>query len=428
MKKVVLAGVCLKEEKREFAYKMQECKELCKACGMEVVAEVIQNSNTIDQRTCFRSGKLEELAMEVTETDARLVVFYNPLRVQMAERIAAVVGCNVIDRTALILDIFSSRARTRQSKIQTEMARLSYDLPRVLQESGDSERSRGGAVNNRGSGEMRSAIIARKYKGRITELKKELSMIEARRSQDERRRNKTKLRRAALVGYTNAGKSSFMNAVLNRSNHNAGTDVYAEDVLFATLDTSVRMIDYQSSRFLLYDTVGFVSDLPSQLLDAFHSTLSAAKDADVLVQIVDVSDPLYREKIAITQQTLEQIGAQDVPILRIYNKIDLCDEKMLPDGICISCQTNEGIDKALDAVLKLLYPEEECVRVLLPYDKIAMFDEYKPVLRISVMEQNEDGMSLELKGPKRYTDAFRAYTIHNTGGNNEKDSLGKTQC
>ena len=221
----------------------------------------------------------------------------------MAERISAVAGCNVIDRTALILDIFSSRARSRQAKLQTEMARLQYDLPRLLNSDNDRERERGGGVTNRGSGEMRSAIVARKYQKRIQDLKKELKKIESQRQMDERRRSKTLLRRVALVGYTNAGKSSFMNCLIQNTEA-SGNEVFEKDMLFATLDTSVRKIVYDKKTFFLYDTVGFVSDLPHTLVEAFKSTLDAARDADLLVEIVDVSDDDYETKMEVTENTL----------------------------------------------------------------------------------------------------------------------------
>ena len=249
-----------------------------------------------------------DLSIDLEKMDVDLVVFYNSLSVQMAERISAVVGCNVIDRTALILDIFSSRARSRQAKLQTEMARLQYDLPRLLNSDNDRERERGGGVTNRGSGEMRSAIVARKYQKRIQDLKQELKKIESQRQMDERRRSKTLLRRVALVGYTNAGKSSFMNCLIQNTEA-SGNAVFEKDMLFATLDTSVRKIVYDKKTFFLYDTVGFVSDLPHTLVEAFKSTLDAARDADLLVEIVDVSDDDYETKMEVTENTLREIGA-----------------------------------------------------------------------------------------------------------------------
>lgn len=410
MKRIILAGVCVKEDANVFQMKMEECIALCNACNLEVVETITQNSNTMDTRHAFRTGKLEELSILVKDTNVDYVVFFNDLTVQMAERISACIGCNVIDRTALILDIFSSRAKSRQAKLQTEMARLQYDLPRLLNSDNDRERERGGSVNNRGSGEMRSAIVARKYQRRIQDLKDELSRIEKQNNQDERRRSKTLLRRVALVGYTNAGKSSYMNYLISHKSAN-GNVVLEKDMLFATLDTSVRKITAEKKTFFLYDTVGFVSDLPHTLIEAFKSTLSAAKDADLLVEIIDASDPDYETKIDVTEQTLKEIGANNIPVLKLFNKCDLLEEMKEFPGLCISTYTGENMDISLQKILEMLYPKEESLYCFLPYDKMGMFDEYKQVLNMDIMKQDEHGMTLQIHGPSDYVHAFDLYRL-----------------
>lgn len=409
MKHVILAGVCLNEDRNRFASKMEECRQLCIACGYETVAEIVQNSMSMDQNTAFRSGKMEELVRLVEETQADGIVFCNTLSVSASSRIAEMTGVSVVDRTALILDIFSSRARTRQAKLQTEMARLQYALPAVSNVKGESERSRGGSVNNRGAGEMRSALIARKYRSRISELKKELANIETRRHEDERRRSKTLLKRVALVGYTNAGKSSLMNMILERYGGN-GSRVMSEDMLFATLDTSVRLVQYKQYAFLLYDTVGFVSDMPEPLLDAFYSTLSIAKEADLLINVIDGHES-YEEKTEVTEETLRKIGAQDIPVLRVYNKMDLCEHPEMIAGHQISCRTGEGLDSFMDEIISHLYCKEEECQVFLPYDKMSMFNEYRKVCSIEILEHEEEGILLKVAGEKTYLQAFEKYRI-----------------
>lgn len=410
MKNIILAGVCIKDTQSQFQEKMDECAALVEACGMHVIDTIVQKSNSMDTRFAFRTGKLEELRTLVQHHSVERVVFYNTLSVQAAQRISAACECEVIDRTALILDIFSMRARSRQAKLQTEMARLQYDLPRILNTDNDTERARGGAVNNRGAGEMRSSIIARKYQKRIQDLKEELRKIEVRRSLDERRRNKTMIRRVALVGYTNAGKSSLMNRLIAMTNA-SGNMVYEEDMLFATLDTSIRNIHYNGTQFLLYDTVGFVSDLPHGLIEAFKSTLSSAREADLLIHVIDASDMEYEKKIAVTEETLLQIGANEIPVLRVFNKVDLLEDPSCLPGICISCKNETNIENVLDKIIEMLYPEEESMICFLPYDKIKMFDEYKPVLHIEMLECEEAGMKLSLKGPHHYIQAFAAYRL-----------------
>ena len=411
MKKAVLAGISLKNAPKQFASVFAETKELCLACDLEVVGEISQQSRTMDPRTGFRQGKIQELAALVQATEAEIIVFHNPLPIQTAERIASICGVNVIDRTSLILDIFAKRARSKAATMQVEMARLQYDLPRILNESADQAgHERGGSAYNRGAGEMRSDLIARQYAGRIAALKQELKKIEKQRWQDERRRTRTLMRRVALVGYTNAGKSSLMNALIERSSQQGGR-VMEEDMLFATLDTSVRMITCGARKFLLYDTVGFVSDLPHTLIDAFKSTLDAARDADLLIHVADASDPACADKIQITEETLKEIGADSIEVLRVYNKCDLLSDSSQIDGLKISCKTGAGMDEFMQVLIDKLYPKEDSAMILLPYDRIAMIDMYKTAVDIKILENREDGMVVSLQGPSRYLAAFRNYRL-----------------
>ena len=407
-RKAVLAGICEKNSISRFERAMKECAALCEACNIETAAVITQNSRTADPSTAFRSGKLEELCRLVAETDAGLIVFYNTLSVKSAQRIAEITGVPVIDRVSLILDIFSQRARTKQAKLQTEMARLQYDLPRVMQSDNNAGHERGGSAYNRGAGEMRSQVIQRKYRERITDLKKELKRIEVQRTQDEARRSKTLLGRAAMVGYTNAGKSSLMNALLRLSS-GSGTEVMEKDMLFATLDTSVRMISINRKAYLFYDTVGFVSDLPHTLVEAFRSTLDAARDADLLVHVIDSSDPEWEDKAAITEDTLKSIGADDIPVLRVFTKTDLVEETVRPDGICVSSLTGEGVFELSNAIVSRLYPAEKEYSCLLPYAESRLIERYKSICTIDILESSDDGYLIHVSGPEYAADAFRKY-------------------
>lgn len=411
MKKTLLAGIRLNISEEEFHAQMSETESLCRACGLDVVSHVTQRSRSMDPNTAFRQGKLEELKVTAEETEAELIVFHNALSIQMTERISAYCGCNVIDRTAVILDIFAERARTAQAKLQVELARLQYDLPRQLNESADSSgHERGGGAYNRGAGEMRSRLVARKYAAQTARLKKELEKVQQQKYRDERRRTRTMMRRAALCGYTNAGKSSLMN-VLIRDSGSPGQSVYEEDMLFATLDTSVRMIRAGSRSFLLYDTVGFVSSLPPTLIEAFQATLDAARDADLIVHVIDASDPQMDRKIQITEDTLREIGAGDIEILRVYNKCDLIREEDRPQGLCISCTANEGIQQLKQALADHLYPPQQTVDVYMPYDKMGMVNEYRAVLLVQEIRSDDEGTVLRISGPARYTEAFRNFRI-----------------
>ena len=190
-----------------------------------------------------------------------------------------------------------------------------------------------------------------------------------------------------------------------------GKHVYEEDMLFATLDTSVRMIPWSSRKFLLYDTVGFVSDLPHSLIDAFQATLDAARDADLLIHVIDGSDPEWQRKADISEDTLKQIGAGDIPILKVFTKADLMDEVPEDGMIHVSSLTKQGMNEMMDRLMNELYPDESRIRVMVPYEKMAMAAGYRAVLKMKTVEETEEGMILELSGPARYTDAFRNMRI-----------------
>ncbi len=411
MKTAVLAGIRLEENEQEFKAAMDETASLCHACGIEIVSVITQASRSSDPETAFRKGKFKELCAAAKELDVDLIIFHNSLRIIVAQRISKEAGVNVIDRTALILDIFADRARSKQAKLQVELARLQYDLPRVLQSTADeSGHERGGSAYNRGAGEMRSSLVQRRYGQRMAQLKKEIEKIKKQKYQDERRRTRTMMRRAALIGYTNAGKSSLMNAMIEMG-EGQGKHVYEEDMLFATLDTSVRMIPWSSRKFLLYDTVGFVSDLPHSLIDAFQATLDAARDADLLIHVIDGSDPEWQRKADISEDTLKQIGAGDIPILKVFTKADLMGEVPEDGMIHVSSLTKQGMNEMMDRLMNELYPDESRIRVMVPYEKMAMAAEYRAVLKMKTVEETEEGMILELSGPARYTDAFRNMRI-----------------
>ena len=370
----------------------------------------MQYSDSLDPRTLFRFGKIEELRLAAERSGCDLVVFVNDLSVAARNRIEEMIGCDVIDRTTLILDIFSQRARSKQAKMQVELARLQYALPGLRANDESEAHFRGGEFRSRGAGEKRSAEIARTYQKRIAALKKELALIRRETESNERRRSKSGLARCALVGYTNAGKSSLMNAML-RYEKKEERSVFVKDMLFATLDSSVRNMEYLGRQFLLYDTVGFVSDLPSQLIEAFQSTLDAARNADLLIHVIDGSDPRREEKCAAAEAVLQEIHCDDIPIQRVYTKADLMEGEREPGILYVSSLTMEGIEALAALITDRLYPSETTIRVLIPYEKSGILAMYRSVLDVMILQETDTGYLAEISGEEVRLLPLRKYEV-----------------
>ena len=328
--RAILAGCCTDLSPEKHARAMSELRGLAEACGLLVVSVLVQNAPQITHATYLGSGKVIELKHhEIEAHDADIVLFNEALTPMQMRNLEKELDTEVLDRTGLILQIFASRARTREAKLQVESARLQYMLPRLIGMRASLSRQGGGSgrLSNKGAGEQKLELDRRRIEKRIAELRRELDVVERERSTQRSRRLRTGLTRVALVGYTNAGKSTVMNALLKESqdkSQDKSKEVLEADMLFATLDTSVRRIEAPGHiPFLLSDTVGFVSDLPHALVKAFRSTLDEVRYADLLLEVVDFSDPDYREQIEVTAKTLEEIGAGHIPVVYLYNKTDL---------------------------------------------------------------------------------------------------------
>lgn len=394
--KAVLVAIKLSDNKY-FKETLDECLSLCDAANIEIINTVTQSSNSLDPNTALRKGKLDELKVLLEELDCDQVVFYNNLKTKVVSNIKDYLEADVMDRTSLILNIFSSRAKSKEAQIQTEIARLKYDMPQLLKDNMDSDKQRGGTVNNRGAGETRSVIIRRQMESRIQDLKEELKKLESRKDIEYQKRNKSDIKKVALVGYTNAGKSSLMNNLLRR-NERSDKSVYEKDQLFATLDTSVRNIKYKKHEFLLFDTVGFVSDLPHDLIEAFKSTLKAANNADLLIHVIDGSNPNNKYHEITTLDTLKQIEADKIPMINVYNKCDLIYSSNNLNGLLISCKESIGIEELLDKIDLMLYPKEETKEVLIPYNKLSVLSDYKNSIETKLIENTETGSLYQITG------------------------------
>ena len=371
-----------------------ELAALCEANHMEAVGEVVQKRATPEAGTLLGSGKLEEARMAAEQLGAQCAVFDGELTGSQIRNISAAIGVEVIDRTMLILEIFRSRAVTNEGKLQTELALLKYRLPR-LQGMGESMSRQGGGGGGgggarRGAGETKLELDRRHIHARIDTLAQRLAEMEKRRSESRKARAKTGMPVVSLVGYTNVGKSSLMNAL-------CGPSVAEADMLFATLDPTSRKLTLPSGMsVLLVDTVGFVSRLPHNLVEAFKSTLEEAAWSDVIVQVADASDPLREEQLAVTQEVLDSLDCADIPRLTVYNKCDKPGAAAFdPDILLTSAKTGLGLDRLLQRLDTLLSDRVRTIRVLLPYDALGLAAPMRERGSVLSEEYRPDGLYLE---------------------------------
>ncbi|MDE5939297.1 MAG: GTPase HflX [Lachnospiraceae bacterium] len=336
MERVLLVGANLNDGE-DYLTSLEELGALAGACDMEVAGVTSQTLDAVHKAFYIGTGKVEEVKRLAQDCDADVIIFDNSLSPMQMRNLQEKLEKPILDRSALILDIFARRARSREAKLQVEVARLQYMLPRLVGLHAALSRQGGasGSMSNRGAGETKLELDRRVLEKRLSELRRELKEVGNERETQRKRRVKSGLPRVALVGYTNAGKSTLLNAMLDLYGADEGEDaekhVFEKDMLFATLDTTVRKIaPPEHHAFLLSDTVGFIHKLPHNLVEAFQSTLEEAREADLLIQVVDYSDEHYKEQIAVTNQTLKKLQADGIPMLYIYNKSDLVSPDALP--------------------------------------------------------------------------------------------------
>ncbi len=407
MRKAILCGCNESFRRWNIREVMDECKGLIEACEIEVVDELVQNLEHMDRVTCLGSGKIMELKERAELCEADCAVFFHDLSAGQVQAISEILECEVIDRTTLILNLFSRRARSKEAKLQVEMARLNYLLPKLSQNDLSSDQQRGGAgVKNRGKGEGRLQLQQRGIKKKISVVKKELEDLSRQSKLRSEKRMNSSFKRVALVGYTNAGKSSLMNALLKMQNASEDKQVFEKDMLFATLDTSTRRIVLPSGKeFLLSDTVGFVSSLPHALVQAFHSTLDVAKEADLLIHVVDGSSSLKESQIEVTEKTLDEIGAGDIEVLRVYNKCDLMDS-LDESVLCISTKEMMNLDVLLQEIESRLFEREVSMKGILPYSKMNLLPALRKNADVNEIEHLEEGILIEISGSKEMISLF----------------------
>ncbi len=369
---------------------LDELSELASTAGAEEIARVIQKRDAYETATVIGEGKLVEVK-ELCETlHAELLIFDCELTASQIRNIEEVTDIRVIDRTMLILDIFAGRAVSREGKLQVELAQLRYRLPRLMG-IGASLSRLGGGIGTRGPGETQLETDRRHIRRRIDKLSDELKELEERRGYTRQRRKKDSVQVGAIVGYTNAGKSTLLNLL-------TGAGVLAEDKLFATLDPTSRAIELPDGRnLLLVDTVGLIRRLPHHLVEAFKSTLEEAACADIIIHVCDASDPEAAEKADVTLKTLADLGAAEIPVVTVLNKCDKIEEN-IPENdttVKISALKNQGIDRLLEAIARNLPETAKRMKLLLPYDKGGLAAVIRENGKIFSEEYTENGIVID---------------------------------
>ncbi|MBU1020331.1 MAG: GTPase HflX [Firmicutes bacterium] len=375
-------------------YYMEELQNLAEACDIEVLYSITQAIDKITPNLYIGSGKVKEIKGFATNLDADLVIFNNELSGSQIRNLEEAIGVRVIDRTLLILDIFASRAKTKEAMLQVEIAQLEYMLPRLAGLTPSLNRQQGG-IGSKGPGEKKIELDRRKIENDRSKLKKELEEIVKARKVQRKNRTKSSIKRVAVVGYTNAGKSTLVNALIDFTNKDTDKKVYTENMLFATLETSTRHIILDNNKeFLITDTVGFVSNLPHNLVESFKSTLEEISEADLLLHVVDSNHEFYEKQIEITLSTLSEIGVHDIPMIYLYNKSDLLKKPIYPSHnphLILSLKDEIDVALLLQKIENELYKEDYIVTLLVPFTEGDLVSYFNENAKIITQEYTNDG-------------------------------------
>ena len=413
--RAIVVGVQLSHQP-DFEYSMEELKELAAACEVEVVGEVNQQLPKINPSYYIGKGKLQDVLAQIAQTDANLVIFNDELSPSQIRNLEAELQCKVIDRTMVILDIFAEHARTKEAQLQVEIAGLQYLLPRLVGLRASLGRQSGGVgTRNRGTGEKQLELDRRKIEARISLLQKQLEKLVLRRKTQRNLRQKREIPVVALVGYTNAGKSTLMNAMIEQYHSAAHKQVLEKDQLFATLETAVRKICLPDNKsFLLTDTVGFVSRLPHHLIKAFRSTLEELKEADLLIHVVDVSHPEHQKQMETTLQTLKAIGVEKIPTITAYNKADqtlMVFPNVHDDTLYLSAKQRLGIKELSQLIRKHLFYHYQTCQLFIPYEQDRIVAYLHESAHILETHYEESGTRLKLELSPNDYQRYKEYVI-----------------
>ena len=405
IEKAILVGVNLQNDPN-FHYSMEELSSLAEALDVTVMGTVTQNLERVNPSHYVGTGKIEEIKSFIEELNGNLVIFNDELSPSQIRNLEHDLEVKVIDRTMLILDIFDRRAKTREAQMQVELAQLQYMLPRLVGLHASLSRQgggTGGGFRNRGAGETKLELDRRKIEDQISKLRKELEGVKEQRETQRKKRRKNEIPIVSLVGYTNAGKSTIMNRLLKKIGQEDNKQVLEKNMLFATLDTSVRNIELPDKKtFLLTDTVGFVSKLPHHLVKAFRSTLEEAREADLLLHVVDVSNEQYRFMMDVTNKTLSEVDVEGIPTIYVYNKSDIANVKyplISGDNIWISAQEDSGLDELIEMIKQHIFSNYVECEMFIPFERGDIVSYLNTYAQVKETEYEENGTRLvvELK-------------------------------
>ena len=392
--KAILAGLdaaCFTKEETASEASLAELQALLETAGGECVGKVLQSRPTPDPHSFVGQGKAEEIHDLVQQTGAKLVIFDNDLTPSQIKALESLTGASVLDRSALILDIFAQRAKTREGKLQVELAQYQYYLPRLTVWNETMGRL-GGGIGTRGPGETQLETDKRHIRSRVAKLRQELSEVRQVRGVQRRQRLKNNVPVVALVGYTNAGKSTILNAL-------TGADIPANNRLFDTLDTTTRQLTVSDTcQVLLSDTVGFIAKLPHHLVEAFKATLEELEYADMLIHVIDAADPERQDHMAVVERLIGELAKPGVPVIRCYNKCDLLADEDLPretGSVCISAKTGEGVDELLQKIEQELGKGLHQAVFLLPYAMAGFVDTLHQNAKVLNVSYEASGIAVE---------------------------------